>query len=413
MTIICPRCATRFPAVSNSVGPAATPSCPSCGARVQLPREATRRRPSTPDAQAAIGAARWERDGDLPVPKRPVPVSGAVDALMRKESSRAGKPVKADAKAESSDAGVTGLGPAGGGSIDDSQNSLKLRPELLCDLPTPLSPLPRQMAAMPTAPLRTAPAAEIAEPAPAAARIPATRPELPLAARLHPPAIREPSLSREPLLGSPTRPEIAVSAVPPPRGAAPPAAGSEPSDSTAPEPIEAMEQRMHAAAVKPSVKSPTGPARPAHEPGAPPEPVLVTSAAGVVDAAVLALPTSSAPAAEHVPAVSPSGSGGPSSQRAETPALPSPAPSAAVPAAVPPVENSASAPAERALPEGAESASDIAEPPHLPMGWIIGALFALALLLTVWIAHRAGVFGPPAATPPPYDPASTSPPRMP
>lgn len=60
-----------------------------------------------------------------------------------------------------------------------------------------------------------------------------------------------------------------------------------------------------------------------------------------------------------------------------------------------------------------ESTPDLVEPPHLPMGWIIGALFALALLLTLWIAHRAGAFGPP--TPDlPIDPnSSTTLPRMP
>jgi hypothetical protein len=60
------------------------------------------------------------------------------------------------------------------------------------------------------------------------------------------------------------------------------------------------------------------------------------------------------------------------------------------------------------------SMPELAEPPHLPMGWIIGALFIVALLLTLWIARRAGVFGSSAIEVPQLDPmTTTTPPRMP
>lgn len=64
--------------------------------------------------------------------------------------------------------------------------------------------------------------------------------------------------------------------------------------------------------------------------------------------------------------------------------------------------------------ESAESVLEPSAPPHLPMGWIIGALFIIALLLTLWIAHRAGVFGPPSPVLFQFDPTTeTAPPRLP
>ena len=390
-------------------------------------------------------ARRLERERDLPHPKRPVP---ALEA--EKGKSQAATPPVGEAAAENRERGsalpflddkdpdqepeaMPGAAPMG-----------RLSPELLRDLPAPLGPSPRQPDAGLAAAYRPRKdGAERAARKVEAPRIAVTRPEIPAVRRAPPPAASISATSSAVLneKGPPTRPELPPAGDPTPLRSpiattpkeAAPAIGL--SELTAPEPIEAMEQRMQAALAN----SPTGaPGRspaglPDRSPGRPPEQSESLSAAAsllakgtsfnVEGSPSLALPPKEA-AGQSPKAVPPGAlldrpapSSGP-----ESPPLFAPSPRPGMLTAAEPAENAAAArtldnPDEsaetRGTPEAVPPKVDLVEPPHLPMGWIIGALFVLALLLTLWIAHRAGVFGSTSISPTEFDPTTTTPPRMP
>jgi hypothetical protein len=312
----------------------------------------------------------------------------------------------------------------------------RLTPAQLRDLPAAVGPTARQRDARRASPQRSGLTAE------ANAKVDAGTQRLPVTRPTEPAEVRAPITAggRGPSAAIPRDPAAATAdqaAKPAAKPQLPIIAG--PSDRTAPDTLEAMEQRMNPA-VQASTRSPSKPpiqpaiqplgesvrvampAAPAAIPAAPlqarPADVAVEAAAGSVDAA--------RPAQDPLAASGP----GPGPDKVKDKAVMT---AAAAPEDKQPPPKSEKTPiiaepgrdqpqpaevaAPMTSPDGSEpspSQLDLGETPHLPMGWIIGALFVLALLLTLWIANRAGVFGPASTALPPLEPPSTSaPPRMP
>lgn len=469
MTIICPRCAARFPVSSSPGNAALTPTCPSCGAKVQPRGDSTRRPSSSPEVRIVEKTAAQIAAGD----KRPLdrPIDAATDLPLPK------RPSKERSEPALSSAAATALAAVSSGQHQAvaqvqaqiygnlATTPLRMSPELLRDLPAPLGPLPRQavplaarapqiqlesaplpntrrrspvpvarppvaaapFSAPPVAapPVASPPVAMIAVPATAAPAKPISAPTMPVVAR---PAEVAPRQSRPdmPVAVAEPAPVPVVQAVIPakPAAAAGQKASGSPSDSTAPEPIETMEHRMYGAVRTPSVASP---GKDLALPAVPPPSVV---AAATPQLALPSGPATPASGSDVAIAARPSKPPGKPATAPVTAAKTDVATPAPIELATPQVETPAAAitapvapvaPAVEAEPplttgptagppEIIESAPELSEPPHLPMGWIIGALFMLALLLTLWIAHRAGAFGPPPL-PPPIDPTTL--PRMP
>lgn len=418
MTLICPRCAARVPvaAAQAAAGAGAATTCPACGTRVALPssgpNESARRPPSSPETR--IGPVKApstatepdrrsdrttrsrdrERERDLPFPKRAVAdadLHGFSPPRIQTGMVMPGDSLKKSASAASR---PQVLVP-------------RLTPALLRDLPTAVGVSPRRgrLKAAQSSGAMLAPVVRPDVEAPRAASEPRivalrqSRPDLPA------------------LTGSPAAPSLPITAGP--------------SDRTTPDTAEPVEPRAAPAAAQPSTTSPAalpGPPAPAGELI---EPIAVSLPPDLAEVAVSSpgvAPVATRtpqPAALRTPAPAPTAAATPAPQAAAAtsprqvppeltaplppatsvqtapsaegsePSGPVPEPSDAVPAAP-------AAPAEPAeAVEMSPSQVDLGEPPTLPMGWIIGALFVLALLLTLWIANRAGMFGPPPGPPPP------------
>lgn len=374
-----------------------------------------------------------QADRDLPLPKRPARESSDGVALP----------------------GANGKASRGRlASTEASASSLQapnLSAELMRDLPAPLGPLPRpaplmqiparearpphsrQETAAPVVQTRRRSPVPVAPAAPAtllaqvpgqaiaqavAAALPAAVPgsvsasvAAPIAAPLpvvaapvasvSPPRVAPPAAAPMPVTAS-TPQSVPSAAVPTAVGAAP-KPGAAAADRTAPEPPEAMEHRMYGAVRIPPTNSP-GPGKDQVVSAVPPPSVVAAAAAPA------AAPPASALVSQPGRSASPIDAKAPAAPRFESEPLDQPSSPALLEPAAQPLDRPMLPTA--GPPEIIESTPDV-DPPHLPMGWIIGALFMLALMLTLWIAHRAGAFGPP--TPPiPIDPNSTTTlPRMP
>ncbi len=349
-----------------------------------------------------------ERERDLPFPKRPVAdaeMFGFSPPRMQTGMTMPGDNLKKIASAASR---PQVLVP-------------RLTPALLRDLPTAVGASPRRAVRA-----RAAVAA-------GAGVVPISHGDIEMPRLPLPKSASEPRLAALPRQ---SRPDLAVVS-PVAAPGLPITAG--PSDRTTPDTPDAPEPRLTAAAPQASKSSP------AHLP-VPPGPAM----AELLDLAPATLPPDVAELAVSSPALAPVAAKTPQPPAPQTrtptpaaaatpatqasapsgpkPALPPPEPTvrlAALPApspqTVPPpdgAEPSGGVPAESvpaAPADGVETSPsqvDLGDPPHLPMGWIIGALFVLALLLTLWIANRAGVFGPPAGGAPIEQPTAI-PPRMP
>lgn len=286
----------------------------------------------------------------------------------------------------------------------------RLTPALLRDLPTAVGANPRR------ARLKAAPSAQIS----GAMLAPVVRPD-----------VEAPRVASEPRIVAlrQSRPDLPAIPASPAAPSLPITAG--PSDRTTPDTTEPVEPRAAPAAAQPSTTSPAalpGPPAPASElveplqvslppelaevavspPGVPP--VAAKTPSPAAPRTPTPAPTAATPAPQSVAAPSPkpvppevtapippptSVQTAPSAEGSEPSGpVPEPEPSGAAPVAPGPA-----GPAEGA--EMSPSQVDLGEPPTLPMGWIIGALFVLALVLTLWIANRAGMFGSPPGPPPP------------
>ncbi len=388
MTIICPRCAARF-----SVAGTSGITCPACGARLALRDDPSRRSstPATSQRRSHVSAPII----DLPIPKRALTVTlDASPSPARIASSLGGSTPNRRPAAR-------------------PQERWRLRLEQLADLPDPVGELPRT--GKKGAPLRSP---VVAKPTPAvpsqtateraAPRIPVTRPEIPVGL----PPRNEATAKRI------SESAILQTAAATKQELAPVAASQRSPQPEAPVPAKEQPPARPAAvlAVEPALAVAPRPIEPAPAPvGLPTAPAPAETAGRDAPASTPAkplAPTASAALAGAVPAVA-----APATERPQSPAAEVKVASASPPVTTPDArvaspdesapreevsdptdrsgESAEAAPAadrdESPLSQDGQAPTEMTPPPPLQLGWVIGVLLGLTVLLIAWIVYRASV----------------------